>query len=358
MKKSLLSILLGLLLSAAGVIVAALSVKGSLRIVEVWPIVVGGLVTLAVWIVQGTALAVLSRNDVEANPVAERHLLGLPILKTTRVYLVTQAVGAITPFAGGEVAAQIMELKRLGLPADKGSAVATVRAIANVTSLAIGAVIGLFFVSHVPFVGRVEARAHQAQNAGILWPLAGVFVGVVALLAAGGFAVRRWRKRRERQRDGHAAEHSTLSSFRERLARFFRNYRDDLLLLWQDNPKGVVAAFLLMAVFWLLYPLLGVLGLLAAGWSGEHWIAVFTAQYILFLVIPFAPTPGNSGAAEVAFVALMNAYVGHGSLLAGVIVWRFLNHYSELITGALLAGPSIWDDIKIAREELASEKSD
>lgn len=354
MKKSLLSILLGLLLSAAGVIVAALSVKGSLRIVEIWPIVVGGVVTLAVWVVQGATLAVLSRHDVEASPVAEQHLLGLPLLKTTRVYLVTQAVGAITPFAGGEVAAQIMELKRLGLPADKGSAVATVKAIANVTSLAIGAVIGLFFVSHVPFVGRVEARAHQAQNAGILWPLAGVFVGVVVLLAAGGFAVRRWRKRRER--DEHTPE-SSSPSWRERLTRFFRNYRDDLLLLWHDNPKGVVAAFALMAVFWLLYPLLGVLGLLAAGWSGEHWIAVFTAQYILFIVVPFAPTPGNSGAAEVAFVALMNAYVGHGSLLAGVIVWRFLNHYSELIAGAFLAGPSIWDDIKIARDELASQKS-
>lgn len=350
MRRSILGVLLGLVLSAGGVLIAAHSVKSPPRIVEIWPIGAGIVVTFMVWLVQGTVLAVLSRHDIEARPELKRRLWGLPVLKTVRVYLVTQAVGAITPFAGAEVAAQIMELKRLGLPADKGSAVATVKAIANVTSLFIGAVVGLFVVSQVPFVGQIR---NKAQNPGISWTLVVVFVAIVVLLTLGIFVVRRWRKRK--QEGAEKTEVDSKPGWKERLANFFREYRDDLRLLWRNDPRAVLASFGLMAVFWLLYPLLGVFGLMAAGWSGQHWFAVYTAQYILFMVIPFAPTPGNSGAAEIAFVALMSAYVGHGALLGGVLIWRFLNHYSELVTGALLAGRSVWDDVAIVKQELGSD---
>lgn len=330
MRRSILGILLGVALSAVGVVIAGLGIENPPDVARIWPIALAVLVMLAVWLIQGTVLALLARPELKT----------LRVLDMTRLYLATQAVGAMTPFGGVEVGYQLLEFQRRGLSADYGGAVMTIKGIFNGTFLVGGAAVGILFVSGIPII----------EN----WYLVAALAGIAVMWALFAFLVGKVRGGGGRSSGGGESRGSRLSRWREKLSEFLRNIVRSLRSIWRQDPRVVVASGFLMLLYWLLYPLLGVLALMAAGWSGEGWLAVFMAQFVLYFVIPFAPTPGNSGAAELAFTALMGVYVPEGSLLAGVLIWRALNHYSELVVGAFIAGRHIEDDIRLAREELQS----
>ena len=339
MKQSILSVLLGLSLGVIGFFVAANNIEEPPRIVEIWPIMLAIAVVVVVWLIQGAILALLARPKLKS----------IPILDMTRVYLAAQAAAAVTPFSGGEVAYQVLELKRRGLPADMGTAMITIKSVLNGAVLVSGTLVGLFFVPHVPFIG---------SNSGL--PSSGIeilLVAAVGMAAAGAllaFIVRKRTLGSEEQRPEKHGRRAKILALREKTFDFVRHLKDSLVWIWRQEPRVVIACLGLMLLYWALYPLLGTLALRAAGWSGEGWLTVFLAQFVLFLVIPFAPTPGNSGAAEVAFVALMSDYAPHNALLGGMLIWRVLNHYSELVVGAYLAGRHLPEDIKIAKQELGS----
>jgi uncharacterized membrane protein YbhN (UPF0104 family) len=107
-----------------------------------------------------------------------------------------------------------------------------------------------------------------------------------------------------------------------------------------------------MTLYWILYPFLGILALMAAGWSGEGWPQVFLVQFLIYLLIPLSPTPGNSGGAEIAFATLAAAYVSPGVLVGGVLIWRLLNHYLMIVVGGYFAGRGTPQDLTLARREL------
>lgn len=339
MKRSVLGILLGLLLGAVGFFVAAHSVKEPLRVVEVWPIVAAIGVMIVVWLIQGTVMALL----------AWPRLKSIKVLGMTGVYLQSQAAGAVTPFAGGEIAYQLLELKRQGLPADVGGAIITIKSAMNGAVLVTGAVVGLLFIPNVPFIG-----SNSSLPSSDIKILLGAIVVIAAAFALIAFVVRKTRRsgsEEEHSEEGRRGWRAKISDLREKGFGFLRHLRDSLVWIWRQEPRVVLACFGLMALYWALYPLLGTLALRAAGWDGDGWPLVFLSQFLLFLVIPFSPTPGNSGAAEVAFVALMSDYVPQGALLGGMVIWRVLNHYSELLVGAFLAGRHVQDDIELAKRE-------
>ena len=343
MKRAILSVLLGLVLSAGGVFIAATQVSQPPQLGAVWPIVLGIGATLSCWVIQGAIIALLSRPRLGRSKVMEM----------TRVYLATQTAGAITPFAGGEIAYQLLELDRNGLASEDAGAVITIRSILNGVVLVCGAVVGLLFVPQIPFVG--ETRLPLSSHTILLGAL-------IAIVAAAIMAIAIRARARRREEAGHAERFVWLKKilaktrdYARRGKDYGRHVRDSLLWIWRQERWVVVGCLGLMALYWTIYPLLGTLALRATGWDGSGWIHVYLAQYVLFLVIPFAPTPGNSGAAELAFVTLMSAYVPHGALLGGVIIWRILNHYSELVVGGFIAGRNLPEDIEIAKREFGSE---
>ena len=142
------------------------------------------------------------------------------------------------------------------------------------------------------------------------------------------------------------------------MSEYVNHVLDSMGWIWRQEPRVIVGCLGLMILYWALYSLLGTMALRAAGWDGNGWPVVYFAQYVLFIVIPLSPTPGGSGGAEVAFSALMSAYVPGSALLGGVIIWRILNHYSELLVGAFLAGPSLPEDIEIAKQEIGEARQE
>lgn len=126
-----------------------------------------------------------------------------------------------------------------------------VKSILNGTVLVAGAVVAFLVVSPVE-VGDTVVIAAVA-----------VVVGIWVLAVFGASRVYEDSSRARR------------SGWRARLADPLRDSRDSFARLWRREPRAVAACAALMTLYWMLYPLLGVLALLAAGWSGGEWAQVF-----------------------------------------------------------------------------------
>lgn len=317
MKRAVVGVLLGLVLSAAGIALVWVRIGQPPHITRIWPLAPALAVVLSLWLIQGAAALVL----------VQPYITGLRLREMTRIYLAAQAVGGLTPFGGVEIPYQMLLFKRLGVPAGVGVAVVIIKSILNGTVLVAGAVVAFLSISRPVEFGNTVL-------------IVAVVVGVWGLAI---FGVVRAREDSGRTR---------RSGWRARLANLLRDSRDSFARLWRREPWSIAACAALMTLYWMLYPFLGILALMAAGWSGEGWPQVFLVQFLIYLLIPLSPTPGNSGGAEIAFATLAAAYVSPGVLVGGVLIWRLLNHYLMIVVGGYFAGRGAPQDLTLARREL------
>ncbi len=85
------------------------------------------------------------------------------------------------------------------------------------------------------------------------------------------------------------------------------------------------------------------------GWSGD-WLPVVVAQlFLASFVLPFAPTPGGSGARELGLAVLLSAHVPDGQLANGIAVYTGLTYFLPVGVGALFAGRQLWSEIAARR---------
>jgi len=59
-------------------------------------------------------------------------------------------------------------------------------------------------------------------------------------------------------------------------------------------------------------------------------------QVIFYFILPFMPTPGGSGTAEVGFASLFSLFVPLHLLGIFVGAWRFIAFYFNLCIGAIV----------------------
>lgn len=211
------------------------------------------------------------------------------------------------------------------------------KGIINASVVFLGSVAALLVTRGFP---RVEGT-----NLIIAAPVLGVIWALAAFL---------WR-RRSRRAAGRAQSTETPAAYhgwREKVAHFFQDMWSSFVLLWRQEHRVIVAyGIVLTMVYWAVRLSLGPLALMAGGYSGD-WVPVVVAQLLLTsFVLPFTPTPGASGAAELSFAALLAAYVPDSELLNGVVIWRGLTHYLPVMVGALFASRYAWQSISSQEQE-------
>ncbi len=91
---------------------------------------------------------------------------------------------------------------------------------------------------------------------------------------------------------------------------------------------------LLTMLFWAIQFVIPIL--ILKGLSGSAPIKeMIVAQIILNFVVPFSPTPGGSGAAELGFAGIFSPFVPSYLLGAFTTLWRFVTFYITLIAGGI-----------------------
>ena len=311
MKRYAIGALLGLLLTVLAVVVIAVKAEEMPRIASIWPLALAIGAAVAAWWLQGLISAVLARPQ----------LGNLRVVDMVRIYLAGMFIGGISPIRGAEIPYEVYLLKRLGLSAGEGSTVTVTKGLINVLVLTLGALGGLAFTSELPKVENLNLLA------------AGLAIGGIWALAV--FLVRKRSKKvvKRAQRPG----------WRAKISSFFRDMWQSFVLLWRREHRALlIYSSALMILYWAFRLSFGPLALMAGGWSGD-WVPVVLAQLFLSsFILPFAPTPGGSGATELSFAALLSAYVSDSHLLSGVLIYAGLTHYLPMAVGAFFVGRQLW----------------
>jgi uncharacterized protein (TIRG00374 family) len=312
--------LLGLLLPALMIVLIAARAEEMPRVVSVWPLLAALGTSVVTWWLQGLIYAVLARPQLK----------GLRVGDMFRVEMAGLFVALISPIRGAELPYKAYLLKRLDLSAGDGSNLVVTRVLLDAVVLTPAALVALTLYS---------SALPEVQNPNLL--LAGLAAAVV--LAAVTFLVRRSVRGRAGKRTSRLGGSGWQAKAGAKISGFLRDMHRSFASYWRPGHRATLLyAIALTTVYWVLRLSAGPLALMAVGWSGD-WIPVVVAHLLLVsFVLPFAPTPGGSGARELGLAALLSGYVPEGQLLSGLIVHTALSHWLPLIASAFFAGHELW----------------
>jgi glycosyltransferase 2 family protein len=311
--------LFGLLLPALMIVLIAARAEGMPRVVSVWPLFAALATSVVTWWLQGVIYALLAQPQLKSLRVADLF----------RVEMAGLFVALISPIRGAELPYKAHLLKRLGLSAGERSNLVVTRVLLDAVVLTPAALVALSLY----FAALPEVQTPNLLLAGVT----AVVLAVVAFLAHRRIRGRAGKRTSRLGGSGWQAKAAAkISNFLRDMQRSFTSYRRP------EHRATLLYAVALTVVYWALRLSAGPLALMAVGWSGD-WLPVVVAQLLLAsFVLPFAPTPGGSGARELGLAALLSGYVAEGQLLSGLIVHTAFSYWLPLIAGAFFAGHEMW----------------
>ncbi|MDF2928761.1 lysylphosphatidylglycerol synthase transmembrane domain-containing protein [Anaerospora sp.] len=222
----------------------------------------------------------------------------------------------LTPGAAGGAVAQVMFLRRAGIPLGKATILVLVRTLLSI----------LFLLICMPVIFYYDPAL-------IPWLSPGMLALVALILVAISFGGMLFLQTRlsltlvlaiiKRMRPGNGR--------RRMILHLYRDLRAAVRLLFA-TPAGVIQVFvesgLSLLALYAIVPML-FLGLGIA----VDWPIVMGRMIFLNLLLYFAPTPGGSGIAEGGFVLLFNDYLPPGTVGILAVAWRILAEYVPFAIG-------------------------
>ena len=233
------------------------------------------------------------------------------------VVLSNYFLALITPGASGGAVAQILFMKRAGIPVAKATAVVIVR-----TTMSI-----IFLIFLVPFV-------LSNDHALIPWlPTSTIFILSLIFILIPVSAVFFMNTR--------YPEH-LLFSLTTKLSRpvqrksffWYKEFRKASFLLGQ-NPISIFRAFVESGLS--LLAIYSVVPVFISGFGFDlPYQLVMGRMILLNLVLYFSPTPGGSGIAEAGFVVLFAPLLPSGTVGIMAVLWRFACEYFPFLLGGIV----------------------
>jgi glycosyltransferase 2 family protein len=136
--------------------------------------------------------------------------------------------------------------------------------------------------------------------------------------------------------------------FLSRIQHSIRHFGDEIELTANEykssGPVFYIKMVLATLVNWTGRYMLVVAIIFAFNPDGFNAMEVFARQYVLWIFMVIPTTPGSSGVAEIAFIALNCEFMPAGLSAAIALVWRIYSYYIYLVLGMLIlprwaAGP-------------------
>ncbi len=319
-----LAILLSLLISAI-LIIWTIDIDSFTRAIEsISPAMILFLIlTMGLnWVVAGLILKIL------VNTVGEKISLGDSII----IFLSGAFISNVTPFATGGGPFQIYFLHKKGINIGKASMVIVTQLVLRLFYFTITSSIAMIFFKDYISPGVIPVSIfYLAVGAGFLF---GLFVimftvvpGTIDWFVGLIFSIKRLRSFVQ---GNHRAKRLMVKVRTE-----LREFRKSLNTLGK-YPFRLFLAGLCTAIYW--STLFMVIPLILNGLGLEaHYLKSYVMQTIYYLVIPYMPTPGASGIAELGFASLFVSFIP-GSLVGLVtFIWRFITFYLILFIGGCFA---------------------
>jgi len=250
----------------------------------------------------------------------------LSLKQIVNVVLSNYFLALVTPGASGGAIAQVMFMKKAGVPVAKATVVVLVRTIMSINFL-------IFLVPVVFFTDR-------DINTWIpTYILALVAAGFVSLPVIAFFLMRT--QYPEKWIDFFTRKLAYKT--RENCFIWYQEFKHAFVVMGR-HPLSVLRAFVESGV-----SLLCIYATVPAYFSGmgiEYNLTQVMGRMVLInLILYFSPTPGGSGIAEAGFVMLFANLLPNG--LAGImaVLWRFTAEYLPFLLGAFVSIRAFGSDV-------------
>lgn len=242
----------------------------------------------------------------------------LTLKQIVNVVLSNYFLALVTPGASGGAIAQVMFMKKAGVPVAKATVVVLVRTIMSIS----------FLIFLVPLVFFTDSDI----NTGIPnYVLIMVSVGFISLPIIAFFLMRT--EYPEKWIDFFTRKFSYTT--RQNCFIWYQEFKHAFVIMGR-HPLMVSRAFIESGI-----SLLCIYATVPAYFSGmgiDYSLTQVMGRMVLInLILYFSPTPGGSGIAEAGFVMLFTNLLPNG--LAGVmaVLWRFTAEYLPFLLGAFVS---------------------
>ncbi|MEG6585531.1 lysylphosphatidylglycerol synthase transmembrane domain-containing protein [Dendrosporobacter sp. 1207_IL3150] len=220
----------------------------------------------------------------------------------------------LTPGAAGGAVAQLMFLRRAGVPTGKATVLVIVRTLLSIVFLLLCMpIIFLFDQDLLPWISKKTMV------------LSSLIVAVVIIFAI-------WLSRTNLL--SYLLVKLTRRFKYQRRRNIFSAYRDfqDAAFLLLKAPLCIFRVFIESALS--LLALYSVVPILFIGMGIDiNWHYVLGRMMLLNILLYFAPTPGGSGIAEGGFIMLFNDFLPSGTVGIAAVAWRIIVEYIPFIIG-------------------------
>ena len=249
-----------------------------------------------------------------------------------QIYLSGAFVANVTPFASGGAPFQIYFLHKKGVNIGKSTVVVVVQLLLRLFFFGFMTLVFLLFFGDIVSPGILpDTFFYIAFGGGLL-----VSLGIILLTLLPGVAekivnlllrvarIRRFFKKNRR------AKKLLVKARRE-----LKEFRYSLVVISKKKKLLLAAAFFTVMNWSFLFLIMPIL-LVGLG-GGSHFFQAYVMQTIFYLVLPFMPTPGASGIAEIGFASLFVSFIP-GNLIGLVMFgWRLFTFYLLLLAGGFFA---------------------
>ena len=222
----------------------------------------------------------------------------------------------LTPGAAGGAFAQVLFLRRAGVPTGKATILVLVRTLLSILVLFLFAPVVFWFDGNV-----LPGLSQEVMLAGSLALLLSMLAMPVFFRTSLPDAlvlllVRRLRRARRR-----------------RIVNLYKDVRNAVQLLGAAPGQMLLVLLQSAASLFLLYALVPAL-LWGLGGDGD-FLTIMGRMVLLNILLYVAPTPGGAGIAEGGFVLLLQSLVAPGTVGVAALAWRVAAEYIPFGLGAI-----------------------
>ncbi|MGE4413097.1 MAG: YbhN family protein, partial [Candidatus Caldatribacteriota bacterium] len=268
------------------------------------------------------------RIQVVAGAVGEK----IAFWESVKIFYISSFLGSITPYFSGTIPGQVFLFQQQGISIAKGFLIATIRPIMK-------SIIFLIITPLLFFYFQDSLQEYEVLS----WLLLIMAIGfsIIVILA---FVLVVSNPQKVESLLIRLKDFSFLSNFFQRptIQKILEGIISQVRVLQEsyhlllNHPREIILAFFYTFLYWFCYFSVAPLLLLALEMQLDFAL-VIALQVLIFFLLPFLPTPGGSGAAEVGFASLFSFFVP--AHLLGIYVggWRLFTFYLNMLIGALLS---------------------
>ncbi len=250
----------------------------------------------------------------------------LTFRQVVNVVLSNYFLALVTPGASGGAIAQVMFMRKAGVPVAKSTVVVLVRTVMSI----------IFLILLVPVVLHSDQDIVKWMPASVLTLLSVLFISlpvIVLLLMRTQIPEQMILK----------CTHNFSYTTQQNCFIWYQEFKNAIVVMGQ-HPIMVLRAFFESGL-----SLLFIYATVPAYFTGLNvnfdLVQVMGRMVLLNLVLYFSPTPGGSGVAEAGFLVLFSNILPNGVEGIMAVLWRFTAEYLPFILGAVVTVRAFGSDV-------------